>query len=229
MLHKILIFTIILLSFCLVGFIVLDRIGIIDKINNIQTIVDFISSLGVFGGLFFIALTVANVIFLPIPAPVMALVGALLFGSILSFIYLSIGTLVGSIAMFTLGKIFGRKLSVWMIGEDKTKKYSELINKKGKIFLLLAMIFPFFPDDILCLIAGISSMNYLFFIFVICMTRIVVIAFMCFFASGDIIPFSGWGIPVWIVLIILAVFIFITISIKHHNNQKHLKINKIDK
>jgi hypothetical protein len=35
------------------------------------------------------------------------------------------------------------------------------------------------------------------------------IAFMCYFAEGSIIPFEGWGVPVWIAIFSLAVVLFL--------------------
>ena len=69
----------------------------------------------------------------------------------------------------------------------------------------------------LCLVAGISSMSYKYFITVICLTRPIMIAFYSFFGSGSIIPFSGWGIPVWIALFCLAFVAFLLLNkLKKH-------------
>lgn len=214
---KILFVAIIFLSCCLITYIVLKFSGILSQITSAESVVDFIRSTEPFSGIIFVLFIVLNIVFLPVPTPVTAVVGAVLFGSILSFIYLAIGTLVGSIITFTLGKIFGVRLVEWMIGKQQTQKYSDTLAKKGKTFLILMMIFPFFPDDILCLVAGITSMTYKYFIFVICAVRIAVLGFMCFFAGGNVIPFSGWGIPVWcaIIGIFAVIFIVITIIKKH--------------
>jgi len=126
---------------------------------------------------------------------------------------MSIGTVIGSIIVFCLGKVFGQRIAVWMIGKEKTEKYATFLDKKGRLAFIFMMIFPFFPDDILCLIAGLSKMSYKFFLFIICPVRVGVLAFTCFFADGSIIPFSGWGIPVWISIAIILVAIFAVVTI----------------
>jgi len=70
------------------------------------------------------------------------------------------------------------------------------------------LLFPMFPDDILCMVAGITDMSYKFFIVTVALTRPVMIAATCFLGSGEIIPFTGWGIPVWIGLFLLGVGLF---------------------
>jgi len=186
-------------------YIILRQTGIMNSLEDAEVIAAFIRRTGIWGVLVFIVFIILNTIFLPVPLAVPAVIGAIVFGPLLSFVYMSIGTVLGSIIVFVLGKRFGKRLVVWMIGKEKTEKYATLLDKKGRLAFVFMMIFPFFPDDILCLVAGMSNMSYKFFLLVICPIRIGVLAFTAFFASGSIIPFSGWGIYVWIAL--AAVFI----------------------
>ena len=52
----------------------------------------------------------------------------------------------------------------------------------------------------MCFIAGTTKIEWLYFVVVVVITRMIGIGVTCWFGSGDIIPFHGWGIPVWIVL-----------------------------
>jgi uncharacterized membrane protein YdjX (TVP38/TMEM64 family) len=212
-LFKIFFVTLITATVVLVVYIALDSSGALESLNNVNKMISLIRSAGALGIAVFILLVIVNIVFLPIPSAVLAVIGTILYGPLWSFIYMSVGTVIGSIITFAAGRLFGRKVVVWMIGKEKTDKYSEFIDKKGRIALVFMMIFPFFPDDVLCLIAGMSHMSYGYFLSVVCTTRIAVLAFMCFFADGKIIPFSGWGIPVWIAIgvVLIAAFIAITI------------------
>ena len=73
------------------------------------------------------------------------------------------------------------------------------------IVLLVMLLFPFFPDDMLCMAAGLTKMTFKFFIIAVVLTRPVMIAFVSYFGTGKIIPFSGWGIPVWISMFVFMV------------------------
>ncbi|MDE6104060.1 MAG: hypothetical protein K2G38_00020, partial [Clostridia bacterium] len=68
------------------------------------------------------------------------------------------------------------------------------------------------PDDILCMVAGRTSMNFPFFFLPMLLVRPLIISAYCYLGNGTLIPFSGWGIPVWIaifaVCIVLAVLSF---------------------
>ena len=64
-------------------------------------------------------------------------------------------------------------------------------------------ILPFFPDDMLCMIAGLVRMKFSFFVVAMAVAKPLYIGSVCFFGSGALIPFSGWGIPVWLAIIAL--------------------------
>ena len=70
----------------------------------------------------------------------------------------------GCILSYWLGRWFGSKAVKWVAGgEEDFDKWSKFINEKGKIWYLMTVIFPLFPDDILCIIAGSLKMNFGFY------------------------------------------------------------------
>ena len=89
------------------------------------------------------------------------------------------------------------------------------------------MLFPFFPDDILCIVAGVTNMSNKFFIITNLITRPVSVFCTCFIGSGYLIPFKGWGIYVWILFVILLILVFL-LSTKYQKNIEDF-ILKIDK
>ncbi len=189
----------------LVSYIALYYSGVLEKINNVEELRKFVKESGQWGILVLFGLTLLQVVVLPIPAAVTILIGVLMYGSTVSFIVSTLGTIAGSIICFLLGKFFGYRVVAWIIGDEKAKKYADFINEKGKIPFIVMLLFPFFPDDILCMTAGLTKMTFKFFIITVVLTRPVMIAFVSYFGTGDIIPFSGWGIPVWIGMFVFAV------------------------
>ncbi|MGN0961396.1 MAG: TVP38/TMEM64 family protein, partial [Christensenellales bacterium] len=129
---------------------------------------------------------------------------------------------------FTLGKIFGYRLVSWIVGKENTDKYSEILRKRGGFFLALAFLLPMFPDDILCFIAGITKMSPKTFFWITLITRPVGVICMSFFGSGYVIPFSGWGIYVWIAILILAV-VLVWVVYKWQDNIQNYILDKIFK
>lgn len=196
----------------LVLYIALYYSGVLEKINNVEELRKFVKESGQWGVLVLFGLTLLQVVVLPIPAAVTILLGVLMYGPTVSFIVSTIGTITGSIICFLIGKFFGYKVVAWIIGDEKAKKYADFINEKGKIPFIVMLLFPFFPDDILCMAAGLTKMTFKFFIITVVLTRPVMIAFISYFGTGEIIPFSGWGIPVWIGMFVFAVALLYLIN-----------------
>ena len=72
--------------------------------------------------------------------------------------------MAGCILSYWLGRWFGSRAIKWVAGsQDDFDKWSDFINKKGKIWYLVSVVLPVFPDDILCIIAGSLKMNFGFY------------------------------------------------------------------
>lgn len=196
----------------MVAYIILYETGALQTFNDFDALKQAILDTKQWGVITYIGLTVLGVVLLPLPGPVTVLIGVAIYGPLWAFVLSVIGTIAGAIIAFALGKVFGKKLVSWMIGEDKYEKYSALLVEKGRFVFVLMMLFPGFPDDILCLVAGATDMSYKFFTVAISLTRPVMIAVYSFFGSGQIIPFSGWGIPVWIAIFCITLVLFLLLN-----------------
>ena len=132
-----------------------------------------------------------------------------MFGFWVSFLYSYIGMVIGSVFAFYLGRWFGKRFLNWLVSDKETvDKYLSKIETKGNIMLFLMFIFPFFPDDLLCSIAGVMNIRSKSFILMQLFTRGVTILTTLLMLGGDIIPFKGWGIVFNITLSVLIASIF---------------------
>ena len=80
---------------------------------------------------------------------------------------------------------------------------------KGKDYLILSIMFllPLFPDDVLCFVAGLSSMTWPYFLIMIFVTRALSITLSAL--SFDSIPFTTWwGLLCWALIIGAVVALF---------------------
>ncbi len=204
--------------------ILFKNVGLFDKLNSAEAIKNLILSSGKWGIVVFFVITLLQVVVLPIPASVTVLLGALIYGSTVSFLVSVLATIVGSLICYLLGYFFGFKLVAWLIGKNKTKKAMSYLDKKARIPFVLMLLFPFFPDDILCMVAGLTRMSFKFYLITILLCRPVSLAFISYFGTGNLIPFSGWGIPVW--LGIAAVMLFSCYILSNVIKKKKLKDNK---
>ena len=180
-----------------------------EKMNALKSLID---GAGAWSMLVYVLVQILQVVILPLPAFVCYFPGTLIWGPGIATLLASAGVLIGSLICYFLGKLFGRRAVEWIAGKEATDKYANYLGKRGKGLFVIMQILPFFPDDILCLIAGLTGMNFIFFLATMIIVRPAIVATYCYLGSGDIIPFSGWGIPVWIaifaVCIVLAVLSF---------------------
>lgn len=168
--------------------------------DKVGALVSMIEGTGGWGMSVFILLQIMQVVILPLPAAICYIPGAMIWGPLTATLLASAGVLMGSVIAYFIGKIWGKKAVIWIAGEETTLKYSAYFGKKGKTIFVLMQILPFFPDDILCMVAGLTSMNFVFFSATMILVRPLIIAAYCFLGSGTVIPFTGWGIAVWIAI-----------------------------
>ena len=191
-------------------FFLLNRLGVFDSLNDLEKVKQMILDWGAYGYVIFVLLQLLQVIVLPAPGFIFYLAGTAIYGPWLAFILSYISVIVGSIIAFYIGRLCGKPVVYWCVGKQQTEKYLDIIGGKGNVLFIIMQLLPFFPDDILCMIAGLTKMSFTFFILVMVFVRPIYILIVCFLGTGDIIPFSGWGIPVWIgIILILAVLFFL--------------------
>ncbi len=210
-LFLILISTAFIVSFILLG---LKKTGFLQKVNSVQKLREYVESFGGKAVILFVLIQFLQVVFLPIPSVITVSAGVLLFGVYKGALFSVIGIVLGSFVAFIIGRTFGIKVVKWLFGEKQFEKGVNIIKGKDKIVLIFALLFPFFPDDLLCFIAGVIKMNPLFFFITVTITRAVSVLFSSISISNGVIPYNTWwGILLWVIFFFL-VFILSLIIIK---------------
>ncbi len=199
----------VLIFLCIAGavFFAICATGIIKKITSIEALRDYISEFGNMAVFLFILFSFLQVIILPVPGSVTVAAGVALFGPLKCSIFSFIGITLGSIVAFAIGRVVGEKAVRWIVGEETLKKWLQKL--KGKDYLILSIMFllPLFPDDVLCFVAGLSSMTWTYFIVMIVITRVTSILATSY--SVGLIPLTTWwGIMIWLIIGALVVTAF---------------------
>lgn len=205
--------TIILIYFSIIFLAVATAIiksGVLEKIDSVEELVAVINSYGVAGKLVFVLVQFLQVTFIPIPSTIVTAAGAALYSTWESLLLSCIGLWAGSLFAFFLGRTFGVKLVKWVVGDEMLLKYTSLVKGRDKAMLVYMFIFPMFPDDVLCMIAGLTTMSYPTFIAVQLISRPLNVAGTIFLVDYvTAIPFTGWGIALWVVIAILFIGVFV--------------------
>lgn len=173
------------ISFFILLYFVLKDTGVIGKFSNVSELKTIILNAGALSYALFSLLQFLQVTFIPLPASVTTIVGVILFGPIKAFAISLFAILCGSFVAYFLGRVFGNKILPWAIGHDKSEDVSNLL-AKGKIPFFFMMLLPFFPDDLLCLLAGVSKMDFRFFLITNIITRSIGLFCLCFISGGMI-------------------------------------------
>lgn len=158
------------------------------------------------GKLFYIFLNLLQTTVIPITNIPTIMAGTYIYGPLEAANLAIVGILVGSVLSFYIGRIFGTKLVNWVIGSENLERYLEMAKGRENVVIFLILLLPGFPDDIICMLAGITSMRFRFFAITILITRTIPIYMISYGTS--IIPLDTvWG---WTVLILVyATVIFI--------------------
>ncbi|MBR3864099.1 MAG: TVP38/TMEM64 family protein [Clostridia bacterium] len=194
----------------LVGiYFVLKHFGWTDLTQ--EEIQEIVQSYGTLAPLIFIGISFLQVTFVPIPGMVTILAGNYVFGPLESFLYSYIGMLAGGMAGFGLGKLLGRPFVNWVAG-SKEKVDEWLVKMRGRegVLLFFMFLFPLFPDDILCSVAGLLPFTWGGFLCLQLVTRATSIGGTLIFMSGEVVPLNFWGISLIVVgsIACVAAFVF---------------------
>ena len=183
---------------------ILQKTGFFETFGDAEKLQGYLEKAGIWMPLFYIVLQFLQVVLLPIPSVVSTIAGLALFGAFWTTIYSFIGITLGSILAFYIGRRWGNRAATWLAGEEQLKKWQKKLKGKDNAVLTAMFILPAFPDDILCFLAGISSMTWRYFLIMMSLSRLVAIASTCY--SVDFIPFNTWwGILIWVGIILILI------------------------
>lgn len=181
----------------LFGALLLWRSGLLEAVGSAEELRAMIGRYGVLGGAVFFAAQMLTVIFAPIPSNVTMLAGAAALGFFEAMVLGVAAVIAGSMLMFLAARKLGRKAVRRFLERGVMEKYLPLIEEKQETFLFLAMLFPFFPDDVLCILAGLTDMPFARFAAIIALARPWGLVFAALVGGGEIpMPAWGWAIVV---------------------------------
>jgi uncharacterized membrane protein YdjX (TVP38/TMEM64 family) len=125
---------------------------------------DWVASQGAAAPLVFIAVQALQVVVFIIPGEVPQIAGGYLFGTWLGTLLSITGILLGSIISFFLARFLGVPFVHALFPKEQVKKVESLLSSRNsKIVFFLLFLIPGIPKDILCYVAGLTPMRFVFF------------------------------------------------------------------
>jgi len=175
-----------------------------DYYTDQGRLVEWLSQLGKWAPLITIGLHILQVITAPIPGTVIDAVNGFLFGPYLGTLYSMIGLMLGSTLVMATVRRFGRPLAERLVEKESFNRFSIKLQRYGKTFIFVVFLLPFMPDDVICVLAGLTKvpMIELFFLALVGRTPGVFIANWIGSRAGEmtIWYWIGFGLVVVITL-----------------------------
>ena len=155
-----------------------------------------------------------QVVIVPVPATFITLTSMKMYSDKLILLYCVtlLVILLGVVVTYLIGRKWGKKAVVWCAGNDEeyNKWMGFLQSKKTNIVYLATVVFPIFPDDVLCLMAGSIKMNFWWYLLCNCIGRAIGLAtFMFVFKT-----ISGGLGSIIVMIVVTCLLIIFKIIIK---------------
>lgn len=134
------------------------RSGILTDQRQLE---DFLKRSGMMAPVVFIVIQAVQVVIPILPGSIGCAFGVMFFGAVSGFVYNYVGICAGSVAAFLVAKRYGTAFVRNVTGDKFYRKYRGFLKKKKEFERLFALLIflPVAPDDLLCYLAGISSMS----------------------------------------------------------------------
>ena len=198
--------------------------GFFQAAGSAEALGAYIDRCAPWSHLAYFGVQLASVVIAPIPSNITAAAGAYLFGLWPSFLLTFGAVALGSVLVFILARLLGRRFVCRFVGEKLSEKYLDLIRRKRDVFLLLAFLFPFFPDDLLCILAGLTDIPFRRFFLLAVLARPWGLLVACMVGSATVsIPW--WGMA----LLGAAGLAAFALCMKYGDKIEELIIKRLDK
>lgn len=145
--------------------------GFFQAACSLETLRAYIVHFAPYSHLAFFLVQLLSVVLAPIPSNITAAAGGVLFGTWPAFLLTFGAVTAGSLLTFSLARALGRDFADRLVSRKLSEKYQDVLRAKAPVFLTLAFLFPFFPDDMLCILAGLTSLSFRRFALIVVLTR----------------------------------------------------------
>lgn len=198
--------------------------GFFQVVGSLEGMRDYIQNFAPFTHLIYFVVQLASVILAPIPSNITALAGGVLFGVWVSFFLTAGAVIAGSMLVFILARVLGRSFADNFVSQRVSERYLDVIRRKRDIFLILVFLFPFFPDDLICILAGLTDISVARFLLLVTLTRPWGLLVAC--ALGG----SAITIPLWgMVVIGITGLILFLVALKYGDRWERALVERFQK
>ena len=133
--------------------------------GSVRRIRTWIEGWGAAAPLVFMGIQAIQVVVFAIPGEFVQIAGGYLFGGLLGIVLSLAGILVGSTVAFFLARLLGRPFVAAVVPRAQLERVEKLLeSRSSRIVFFLLFLIPGIPKDILCYLAGLTPMSFIFFL-----------------------------------------------------------------
>jgi uncharacterized membrane protein YdjX (TVP38/TMEM64 family) len=143
-----------------------------------------------------------QVFFAVVPGHAFMVAGGYLYGFLIGFVITQASTVLASQLAYLLARRFGRPFVMQIARANVIDKWNAMAERQGGFFFFLSFILPIFPNDLMCFIAGLSSIKPKDFFVANFLGRLPCAIFITLIGSHGVeLPLHFW---IGIILVIIA-------------------------
>jgi len=168
---------------------------------------------GAWGPLVIILLQILQTIVAPVPGQVIGFVSGYLFGIWWGTLYCMFGMLVGSSLVVLLARRYGRPLVEQLANPDTLARMDGWVERSAgspqrtELILFLIFLLPFVPDDVACLLAGLTTLSIWRVLLLAAIGRFPGLLVPVLIGAGSVEVTAGqWAILMAVLILIALLF-----------------------
>lgn len=136
-----------------------EAVSVLTK-SGVEGVVEFIRGYGAYAAVISFFLMILQSILSPIPAFLITLSNAVIFGWVKGAILSWSSAMAGAALCFFIARILGRDVVTKVTGDGALKSIDVFFERYGKHTILVARLLPFVSFDIVSYAAGLTSMGF---------------------------------------------------------------------
>lgn len=150
--------------------------------NDTQKFNNLLNRFGIFAPIIFIIIQAFLTVFPVSPSAITNIAVVMAYGPIIGFVLNYIAIMIGSIVNFYLGRKYGKKFIGLLFDDETINKQIDWLNRGNKveIMFIIVLIVPFLPDDISCMICGMTDFKFKRFMIITSIIKVWAIAAMLY-------------------------------------------------
>lgn len=117
-----------------------------------------VDSSGPWGGLIIVVLQIAQVLLAPIPGQLVGIVAGYLYGPLVGTLLCMVGLALGTALAIWMARRLGRPLVLRFASASLIERVDGYAQRRGAMAFFVIFLVPFLPDDLCCLIAGLTPL-----------------------------------------------------------------------